>query len=99
MKLKQLHAINEDSIASIFYRFLDMVRGKAGFGPGVSPRNWGDVEEIIEANGLPAIDFQEEWQKATREEDSNKQKALQIYKRLADKHPISGLRSKSYFTR
>lgn len=96
MKLFLLH---EDTIGSIFRRFVQYLRKDPEFGPGVDPKNWGEVEELIEANGLPRIDFEAEWDRAVKLEDNDSQQALSIYKKLADKHPLSGLRSKSYFKR
>jgi GGDEF domain-containing protein len=95
----KLSIINEENISGVFRRFLNMVRGKPGFGVGTNPKDWGEVKEIIQVTGVPAIDFQGEWDKAIENEDTNHKKALKIYKKLADKNPISGLRSKSYFTR
>lgn len=96
MKLLLLH---EDTIGSTFRRFIQYLKKDPEFGPGVDPKNWGEVEELIEANGLPRIDFEKEWDKAVELEDNDSKQALTIYKKLADKHPLSGLRSKSYFKR
>lgn len=96
MKLQYLY---EDTVGSLLRRFIDMVRGNPGFGRGVDPKNWGEVEEIIEAHGMPKINFESEWEEAEKLEDQESKKALSIYKKLADKHPLSGLRSKSYYKR
>lgn len=98
----KLYVLCEDKPGSIFRRFVDMVYGKPGFGPGVDPKNWGDIEEIVDAHGLPRIDFEEELGRAKaleKQGDESLTKALHIYKELVDKHPISGLRHKSYFVR
>lgn len=95
----RLHILCEDKPGSVFRRFLDMVKGKPGFGRGVDPKNWGEVEEIVDAYGVPRIDYEAQMDKARALEDKNLKKALEIYKGLIDKHPLSGLRQKSYFKR
>jgi len=95
----KLNCLCEDTLSSVFRRFVQYLRKDPAFGPGVDPKNWGEVKELVEAKGLPKINFEQEWDKAVSAENTNAQKALKIYKNLADKHPLSGLRSKSYFKR
>lgn len=95
----RLTILNEETVGSVFRRFLDLVRGKPGFGRGVDPKNWGEVKEIIKTSGMPRVDFDKQWKEAEALEDSDMKEALRVYKRMADRHPLSGIRSQSYHSR
>jgi GGDEF domain-containing protein len=85
----------------------NIIQRREGFGPGVSAGQFGSAGGEIEAKGLPFVDFERAWSEAEELEKIGREsediesvlKALVIYKKLADIHPVSGLKSKSYFKR
>ena len=89
--------ILEIGLRAIARRVLDQLQNKPTFGPGVDPAQF-KTGETIQAQGDPLVKFEHEYDKAVELEKAGQYaEASKIYKRLADIHPISGLKSKSYY--